>query len=228
MISNQAYIHPDAKLGKNVTVEPFAYIAGDVVIGDDCWIGPGAVIHDGARIGKGCKIHTAASIACTPQDLKFVGEKTTAEIGDYNEIRECVTISRGTASRGKTVVGSHNLIMAYVHIAHDDVVGSQPLRHGQPRIARRRGRSRRLGRYRRPRSRTSVDPHRRAHDDSGRRVGGQGHSPLHHRQQQRSGTFRLRQSRRSEPPRIHAGNDLTNSRRLPHPLPKRPELPERL
>ena len=99
MISNQAYIHPDAKLGKNVTVEPFAYIAGDVVIGDDCWIGPGAVIHDGARIGKGCKIHTAASIACTPQDLKFVGEKTTAEIGDYNEIREYVTISRGTASR---------------------------------------------------------------------------------------------------------------------------------
>ena len=75
MISNQAYIHPDAKLGKNVTVEPFAYIAGDVVIGDDCWIGPGAVIHDGARIGKGCKIHTAASIACTPQDLKFVGKK---------------------------------------------------------------------------------------------------------------------------------------------------------
>ena len=99
MISNQAYIHPDAKLGKNVTVEPFAYIAGDVVIGDDCWIGPGAVIHDGARIGKGCKIHTAASIACTPQDLKCVGEKTTAEIGDYNEIREYVTISRGTASR---------------------------------------------------------------------------------------------------------------------------------
>ena len=124
MISNLAYIHPDAKLGANVTVEPFAYIAGDTVIGDDCWIGPGAVIHDGARIGKGCKIHTAASIACTPQDLKFVGEKTTAEIGDYNEIRECVTISRGTASRGKTVVGSHNLIMAYVHIAHDDVVGS--------------------------------------------------------------------------------------------------------
>ena len=68
MISNQAYIHPDAKLGKNVTVEPFAYIAGDVVIGDDCWIGPGAVIHDGARIGKGCKIHTAASIACTQKN----------------------------------------------------------------------------------------------------------------------------------------------------------------
>lgn len=124
MISDRAYVHPDAKIGSNVTVEPFAYIAGDVVIGDDCWIGPGAVIHDGARIGKGCKIHTAASIACLPQDLKFAGEASLAIIGDYNDIRECVTISRGTSSRGKTVVGDHNLIMAYVHIAHDDVIGS--------------------------------------------------------------------------------------------------------
>ncbi len=123
MISDKAFVHPDAKLGSGVVVEPFAYIAADVVIGDDCWIGPGAVIHDGARIGKGCKIHTAASISCLPQDLKFDGEVTIAEIGDYNDIRECVTISRGTASRGKTVVGSHNLLMAYVHIAHDDVVG---------------------------------------------------------------------------------------------------------
>ena len=124
MISPLAYIHPDAKLGSNVTVEPFAYIAGDVVIGDDCWIGPHAVINDGARIGKRCKIHTAASIACLPQDLKFVGEKTTAEIGDDNDIREYVTVSRGTASRGKTVIGNGNLLMAYVHVAHDDVVGS--------------------------------------------------------------------------------------------------------
>ena len=124
MISNLAYIHPDAKLGNNVTVEPFAYIAGDVVIGDDCWIGPGAIINDGARIGNGNKIHTGASIACLPQDLKFAGEVTTAEIGDYNDIRECVTIARGTASRGTTVVGSHNLLMAYVHVAHDDVVGN--------------------------------------------------------------------------------------------------------
>lgn len=124
MISPLAYVHPDAKLGENVTVEPFAYIAGDVEIGDDCWIGPGAVIHDGARIGKRNKIHTAASIACLPQDLKFVGENTTAVIGDDNDIRECVTISRGTASRGTTVVGNGNLLMAYVHVAHDDVVGS--------------------------------------------------------------------------------------------------------
>ncbi len=124
MISEKAYVHPDAKLGANVVVEPFAYIAGDVVIGDDCWIGPGAVIHDGARIGKGCKIHTAASVSCLPQDLKFAGEKTLTIIGDYNDIRECVTISRGTASRGETVIGDHNLLMAYVHVAHDDVVGS--------------------------------------------------------------------------------------------------------
>ena len=116
MISPLAYVHPDAKLGNNVTVEPFAYIAGDVEIGDDCWIGPGAVIHDGARIGKRNKIHTAASISCLPQDLKFVGEKTTAVIGDDNDIRECVTISRGTASRGTTVVGNGNLLMAYVHV----------------------------------------------------------------------------------------------------------------
>ena len=124
MISNLAYVHPDAKIGKNVTVEPFAYIEGDVVIGDDCWIGPHASIYNGARLGKGNKVHPGACIACLPQDLKFAGEQTTAVIGDYNDIRECVTIARGTASRGRTVVGDHNLLMASVHVAHDDVVGS--------------------------------------------------------------------------------------------------------
>ena len=113
MISNLAYVHPDAKIGENVTIEPFAYIAADVEIGDGCWVGPSAVIHDGARIGKNCKIHSFASIACKPQDLKFVGEVTTAVIGDNCDIRECVTISRGTASTGTTIVGSNNLIMAY-------------------------------------------------------------------------------------------------------------------
>lgn len=124
MISNLAYIHPDARIGKNVTVEPFAFIAGDVVIGDDCWIGPGAVIHDGARIGAGCRIHTAASVSCLPQDLKFAGEVTTCQIGDHNDIREYVTISRGTRSTGTTKIGSRNLLMAYVHVGHDCVVGS--------------------------------------------------------------------------------------------------------
>lgn len=124
MISNLAYVHPEARIGNNVTIEPFAYVAGDVVIGDDCYIGPSAAIHDGARIGRGTRIQAFASIACLPQDLKFEGEVTTAEIGEYNDIREYVTIARGTASRGKTVVGDHNLLMAYVHVAHDDVVGS--------------------------------------------------------------------------------------------------------
>ena len=124
MISNLAYVHPDAKIGNNVIIEPFAYIEGDVVIGDDCWIGPHACIYNGARLGKGNKVHPGACIACLPQDLKFAGEQTTAVIGDYNDIRECVTIARGTASRGTTVVGDHNLLMAYVHVAHDDVVGS--------------------------------------------------------------------------------------------------------
>ncbi len=124
MISPLAFIHPDAKLGNDVTIEPFAYIAADVVIGDGCWIGSGAVIHDGARIGRNCKIHTAASVSCLPQDLKFEGEKTLCEIGDNNDIREYVTISRGTKSTGTTVIGSGNLLMAYVHVGHDCVVGS--------------------------------------------------------------------------------------------------------
>ena len=124
MISKLAYVHPDAKIGGNVTIEPFAYVAGDADLGDPSSIGPRAPHTHGARIGQGCNIHPGASIACLPQDLKFKGEYSTAEIGDYNDIRECVTIARGTASRGKTVVGSHNLLMAYVHIAHDDVVGS--------------------------------------------------------------------------------------------------------
>lgn len=124
MISNLAYVHPDAKLGEGVTVEPFAYISSDVVIGDGCWIGPHAVILDGARMGKGCRIHSGAVISGQPQDLKFKGEYTTVEMGDYNDIRECVTISRGTAAKGKTVIGSHNLIMAYAHVAHDCIVGN--------------------------------------------------------------------------------------------------------
>ena len=88
MISNLAYVHPDAKIGENVTIEPFAYIAANVEIGDGCWIGPSASIHSGARIGKNCKIHSFASIACTPQDLKFKGEKSTAVIGDNCDIED--------------------------------------------------------------------------------------------------------------------------------------------
>lgn len=78
MISKLAYVAEGAKLGENVTVEPFACISADVEIGDGSWIGPGAVVLDGARIGKNCKVHTSAVVAGLPQDLKFRGEYTTA------------------------------------------------------------------------------------------------------------------------------------------------------
>jgi UDP-N-acetylglucosamine acyltransferase len=118
-------VHPEAKIGNNVVIEPFATIAKDVVIGDNTWVGPNAVIMDGARIGSGCRIFPGAVIAGIPQDLKFKGEHTTAEIGNDTTIRECVTVNRGTAARGKTTVGNNCLVMAYVHIAHDCEVGNQ-------------------------------------------------------------------------------------------------------
>ena len=102
MISKLAYIHPEAKIGKDVTVEPFAFIAGNVTIGDGTWIGPNTTIMDGARIGKNCRIFPSAVISGIPQDLKFRGEESTAEIGDNTTIRESATINRGTASVGRT------------------------------------------------------------------------------------------------------------------------------
>ncbi len=119
-----SYIHPNAKIGNGVTIEPFAYVSGDVVIGDNTWIGPNVTIMDGARIGSNCRIFPGAVISAIPQDLKFRGEVTTAEVGNNVTIRECVTINRGTASRGFTKVGNNCLLMAYVHIAHDCVVGN--------------------------------------------------------------------------------------------------------
>lgn len=124
METGLSFIHPNAKIGKNVKIDPFVVIKDDVEIGDDCWIGPHVTIFPGARIGRGCKVFPGASIAAVPQDLKFAGEYTTCEIGDNNIIREYVTINRGTSASGKTVVGNNNLIMAYSHIAHDCVIGN--------------------------------------------------------------------------------------------------------
>lgn len=123
MISNLAFVHPDARLGKDVTVEPFAYISGNAIIGDGTWIGPNATIMDGARIGKKCRIFPSAVVSGIPQDLKFKGEDTIAEIGDNTTLRECVTVNRGTSAIGKTVVGNGCLLMAYSHIGHDCFVG---------------------------------------------------------------------------------------------------------
>ena len=124
MISPLAYIDPEAKIGQNVEIGPFCFIDKNVVIGDNNIIMPNVTILYGARIGNGNKIFPGAVISAIPQDLKFVGEETTAEVGDNNLIRENVTINRGTAAKGKTVVGSHNLLMEGSHIAHDVIVGN--------------------------------------------------------------------------------------------------------
>jgi UDP-N-acetylglucosamine acyltransferase len=112
-------IHPDAVIGENVTINPFVTIEKNVVIGDNTYIYPNVVIMNGARIGKNCSIFPGAVIAAIPQDLKFKGEETTAEIGDNTTIRECVTVNRGTIAKGKTTVGNNCLLMAYSHVAHD-------------------------------------------------------------------------------------------------------------
>lgn len=119
-----ASVHPDAKIGNNVVIEPFATVKADVVIGDGSWIGPNAVLWEGTRLGKNVKIYPGASISSIPQDLKFAGEKTETFIGDNSVIREYVTISRGTTDKFKTVIGSNCLLMAYVHVAHDCIIGN--------------------------------------------------------------------------------------------------------
>ena len=121
-ISSLAVVNPNAKLGENVTIDPFAIIEDNVVIGDNCHIHPHAVIRYGARIGNNCEIYPGAVIAGIPQDMKFVGEDSIAQIGDNTVIRECATINRGTASKGVTTVGSNNLLMAYCHVAHDCMI----------------------------------------------------------------------------------------------------------
>ena len=104
MISPLAYVSPKAQIGKNVTIDAFAYIDDNVIIGDNCHVFPHAVI------------------GCVPQDLKYKGEETWTIIGENCVLREFVTIHRGTASKGKTVVGNNNLIMAYCHVAHDCIL----------------------------------------------------------------------------------------------------------
>lgn len=118
-----AYVHPGAKIAKNVVIEPFTTIHNNVVIGEGSWIGSNVTIMEGARIGKNCNIFPGSVISAVPQYLKFQDEETIVEIGDNTTLREYVTINRGTVDKGKTVVGKNCLIMAYCHIAHDCVVG---------------------------------------------------------------------------------------------------------
>lgn len=118
-----------------MVIDPFVSIDQNVEIGEGTHIGSNVTIMEGARIGKHCNIFPGAVISGIPQDLKFNGEETTAEIGDYTTIRECVTVNRGTASRGKTTVGSRCLIMAYSHIAHDCKIGDNVIMSNATQVA---------------------------------------------------------------------------------------------
>lgn len=130
-----AYVHPDAKIASSVVIEPFVTIDKNVVIGEGTRIGSNVTILEGVRIGKNCVIFPGAVIGAVPQDLKFKGEDTLAIIGDNTTIRESVTINRGTASKGKTVVGNNCLIMAYCHVAHDCVVGNNVIMGNATQLA---------------------------------------------------------------------------------------------
>jgi len=124
MISKLASVSSDTKIADDVIVEPFTSIYEDVEIGKGSHIGPNVTIYPGTRIGENVKVFPGAVLGAVPQDLKFGGEYTTAEIGDNTTIRECVTIHRGTTDKLKTVVGKNCLIMGYVHIAHDCTLGN--------------------------------------------------------------------------------------------------------
>jgi acyl-[acyl-carrier-protein]--UDP-N-acetylglucosamine O-acyltransferase len=124
MKQSLSQIHPCAKIHESVHIEPFVTIANNVEIGEGTYIGSNVTICEGTRIGKNCRIFPGAVIGAIPQDLKFRGEETFAIIGDNTTLREYVTVNRGTASKGKTVIGSNCLIMAYCHVAHDCIVGN--------------------------------------------------------------------------------------------------------
>jgi UDP-N-acetylglucosamine acyltransferase len=121
-----ATVHPNAKLGENVEVGPYAYIEEHVEIGDGCKILPHATIFNYVKMGKNCTVFPGAVIGAIPQDLKFDGEITYVEIGDNVNIRECATINRGTkaSGRGVTKIGNNVLLMSYTHVAHDCTVGN--------------------------------------------------------------------------------------------------------
>ena len=124
MISPLAFVQPEAVIGEGCEIGPFCYIDKNVEIGDHNTLMNSVTLLSGTRMGSHNTVFPGAVIGAIPQDLKFKGEETTAEIGDHNTIRENVTINRGTAAKGKTVVGSHNLLMEGMHVAHDVILGN--------------------------------------------------------------------------------------------------------
>ncbi|MCH5240238.1 MAG: acyl-ACP--UDP-N-acetylglucosamine O-acyltransferase [Muribaculaceae bacterium] len=124
MLSNLAYIHPEAKIGKDVTIDAFAFIDKNVEIGDGTHIHPHVSILSGARIGKNNEIFENAIISATPQDFRWKGEDSFVVIGDNNKIREQVIINRSIDPNGKTEIGNNSFIMAQAHIGHDSIIGN--------------------------------------------------------------------------------------------------------
>lgn len=135
MISPLAYVSPEATVHPTAEISPFATVEGDAVVGPGCHIMTHAVVLEGARLGSNVTVHPGAVVSGIPQDLKFRGEKTVAIIGDNTVLRECVTVNRGTASKGDTIIGSDTLIMAYTHIAHDCRIGSHVIIANATQIA---------------------------------------------------------------------------------------------
>ena len=119
MISPKAEIDPKAKIGKNVTIYPFAYIEGDVVIGDDCVIYPYVSIMNGTRLGRGNTVYQNTVLGAVPQDFNYCGDASTLVIGDDNTFRENVVINRATFCSGETTIGNRNSFMEGVHVSHD-------------------------------------------------------------------------------------------------------------
>ena len=134
-ISPMAFIHPEAVIGENCEIGPFCYIDKNVVIGNDNRLMNSVTLLSGTRLGNHNVVFPGAVIGAIPQDLKFRGEETTAEIGDNNTIRENVTINRGTAAKNRTVVGNNNLLMEGMHIAHDVIMGNQCIIGNSTKIA---------------------------------------------------------------------------------------------
>jgi UDP-N-acetylglucosamine acyltransferase len=118
-----AIIDPSARLGQNTTIGPYSIVGPDVIIGDEVRIANGVLIEKNTRVGSGCRISSGAVLGTDPQDLKYQGETTYLEVGNQTIIREYVTINLGTGEKGKTVIGSHAMLLAYAHVAHDCRIG---------------------------------------------------------------------------------------------------------
>ncbi len=119
-----AVVDSRAELGKGVTIGPGAVVGPEVKIGENSWIGPNVVLDGRLTLGKENKIFPGAALGLEPQDLKYRGASTEVVIGDFNTIRECVTINRATNEGEKTIIGDHNLLMAYCHLGHNCELGN--------------------------------------------------------------------------------------------------------